>query len=44
LDKKIEAGICSFEELEQHAFANEPTQKSGQQELYEAIMNRYVYL
>jgi xylose isomerase len=43
LGAKVAAGTTSFEELEQHALQNEPTPKSGQQELYEAIMNRYVF-
>merc|ERR1712048_1411888 len=36
LGQKVEAGTCSFEELEKYALENEPKQISGQQELYEA--------
>jgi xylose isomerase len=43
IGQKIEAGSCSFEELEKYALENEPKQISGQQELYEAILNRYIY-
>lgn len=43
LGAKVEAGESSFAELEAFALDNAPTQKSGQQELYEAIFNRYVF-
>jgi len=40
---KIDNGNSSFEELERYAIQNdEPKQKSGQQELYETIFNRFV--
>lgn len=44
LGKLVENGTCSFEQLEDHALKNECHPISGQQELYESILNRYVYL
>ena len=41
LGKKIESGEATLEECEQYAAANEPLPKSGKQELYEMILNRY---
>ena len=41
LGAKVATGQTSFEELEQYALKHEPTPKSGQQELYEAIFNRH---
>jgi len=43
IGKKIEAGTATLEELEQFVQKHgEPTQRSGQQELYEGIFNRYL--
>ena len=43
LGQKVEAGNCSLEELEAFAKTNgEPTQKSGEQELFEMTLNHYV--
>lgn len=43
LAKKVEEGQASLEELEAHAMScGEPVKKSGQQELYEMVLNRYV--
>jgi len=44
LGKTVEDGNCSFEQLEEYALKNECHPVSGQQELYESILNRYVYL
>lgn len=44
LGKLVENGTCSFEQLEDYAMNNECHPISGQQELYESILNRYVYL
>ncbi len=40
---RIEAGQCSFEDLEAHAFANgEPTLSSGRQEMLENLINDFL--
>merc|ERR1719409_1321156 len=39
LGKTVEDGKCSFEQLEEYALKNECQPSSGQQELYEAILN-----
>jgi len=44
LGKTVEDGNCSLEQLEEYALKNECQSTSGQQELYESILNRYVYL
>ncbi|WP_309386020.1 xylose isomerase [Cerasicoccus frondis] len=43
LGQKVEAGQCSFEELEQIALANgEPALASGRQEMLENLMNEFL--
>ena len=43
LGKKVESGTSTLEELEAYAIkSGEPTQLSGQQELYEMILNQYM--
>ena len=43
LGKKIEAGQCSFEELEKIALANgEPSLASGRQEMLENLINEFI--
>jgi len=44
LGKTVKDGTCSFEQLEEYALKNKCQPISGQQELYESILNRYVYL
>merc|ERR1712216_1041244 len=44
LGKTVKDGSCSFEQLEEYALKNECRSSSGQQELYESILNRYVNL
>jgi len=43
LGVEVAAGTCSFAKLEQYALNNSPKQISAQQELYEMILNRYIY-
>merc|ERR1719359_2382878 len=40
LGQTVENGTCCFEDLEKYAKEITPTPISGQQELYEAILNR----
>ncbi|MBK1828221.1 xylose isomerase [Haloferula rosea] len=43
LGKKVEAGQCSFEDLEKIALANgEPTLASGRQEMLENLINEFI--
>ena len=43
IGKKVEAGQCSFEELEKIALANgEPTLASGRQEMLENLINEFI--
>ena len=43
LGKKVESGASTLEELEAYAMkSGEPKQLSGQQELYEMILNQYM--
>jgi len=43
LGKKVQAGQCSFEELEKIALANgEPTLASGRQEMLENLINEFI--
>ena len=45
LGKKVESGTSTLEELEAYAIkSGEPTQLSGQQELYEMILNQYMWI
>lgn len=44
MGKSVEKGTCSFKELEDYALKNVCRPISGQQELYETIFNRYIYL
>ena len=42
MGKKFENGELTLEEVVAYAHENEPVQKSGKQELYEAIVNMYI--
>ena len=42
MGKKFENGELTLEEVVAYAYENEPVQKSGKQELYEAIVNMYI--
>ena len=43
LGKKVESRTCTLEDLEEYTFkSGEPKQQSGQQELYEMILNQYI--
>jgi len=43
LGRKVEAGQCSFEELEQIALSNgEPVVASGRQEMLENLVNEFL--
>ena len=42
MGKKFENGELTMEEVVAYAHENEPVQKSGKQELYEAIVNMYI--
>lgn len=44
IGKKIEAGTATFEELHEFIKKNgEPSNKSGEQEKFEVIFNRYLH-
>ncbi len=42
MGKEFEDGKLSLEQVVEYAYENEPEQKSGKQELYEAIVNMYI--
>ncbi len=42
MGKKFENGELTLEEVVAYAYENEPVQKSGKQELYEAIVSMYI--